>query len=136
MSNGLIIFLYCITCYGLSNLFVFGDGWFHIFSHIRNIASRISEHFGKLFQCMMCFSSNAGIFLSLIDWFLIPQIAFTPFNILLAGTGLWWLALLFDCCFTGGILWIIHHIELFFENIAEGNINNDEDNNDIIQLND
>ena len=135
MSNGLIIFLYCIVCYGWATMQVYMEGPLNIFTHIRNMSSRISEHFGKLFQCMLCFPSNLGWVLSLIDWFLIPQIAFTPFNILFAGTGLWWLAMLFDCCFTGGIVWIIHHIELFFENIAEGNTNDEEDNN-IIQLND
>lgn len=135
MSNWLIIFLYCIVCYGWANIQVFGSGPFKIFEYIRNGSSRISQHFGILFSCMMCFPANLGWVLSLVDWFLIPQIAFTPFNILLAGTGLWWLALLFDCCFTSGIVWIIHHIELFFENIAEGNINNNEEDDDVINLN-
>lgn len=137
MSNGLIIFLYCIACYGWSNMQVFGSGPFRIFEHIRNVSSKISEHFGTMFACMMCFPANIGWFLSLIDWFLIPQIAFTPFNIMLASTGLWWLAMLFDCCFTSGIVWIIHHIELFFENIAEGTIENDNnDDENTILLND
>ena len=77
---------------------VFGSGPFRIFEHIRNVSSKISEHFGTMFACMMCFPANIGWSLSLIDWFLIPQIAFTPFNIMLANTGLWWLAMLFDCC--------------------------------------
>ena len=120
MSTGLIIFLYCIVCYGWTNMQNFTEGPFHIFQHIRNISNSISEHFGKLFSCSICFPANLGWVLSLIDWFLIPQIAFTPFNILLAGTGLWWLAMLFDCCFTSGAVWIIHNIESFFESIAEG----------------
>lgn len=135
MSNGLIIFLYCIVCYGISNMFVFGSGPFKIFEHIRNITSSISEHFGLLFQCMMCFPANLGIILSLVDWFLIPQIAFTPFNIFLTGTGLWWLALLLDCGFTSGIVWIIHHIESFFENIAEGNISDNNEDENVIDVN-
>jgi hypothetical protein len=57
--------------------------------------------------------------MSLIDWFLLPDIAITPFNIILAGTGYWWLALLLDCCFTTGIVWIIHHVEEYFEDLAE-----------------
>lgn len=137
MSNGLIIFLYCIACYGWSNMQVFGSGPFRIFEQIRNVSSKISEHFGTMFACMMCFPANIGWSLSLIDWFLIPQIAFTPFNIMLASTGLWWLAMLFDCCFTSGIVWIIHHIELFFENIAEGTVENDNnDDENTILLND
>ena len=135
MSIWLIIFIYCFMAYGLSNMMVFGSGPFRIFEHIRNLSSSVSEHFGMLFSCMMCFPANLGWVLSLIDWFLIPQVAFTPFNILLAGTGLWWLALIFDCCFTSGAVWFIHHVETFFENLGEGN-NEEEDNNDVLELND
>lgn len=135
MSNGLIILLYCVACYGFSNMMVFGSGPFRIFEHIRNLSSKISEHFGLMFQCMMCFPANLGIVLSLIDWFLIKQLAFTPFNILLTDTTLWWLAMLLDCCFTSGIVWFIHHVELFFENIAEGNVGSvDAENNDTIEI--
>ena len=135
MSIWLIIFIYCFMAYGLSNMMVFGSGPFRIFEHIRNLSSSVSEHFGMLFSCMMCFPANLGWVLSLIDWFLIPQVAFTPFNILLAGTGLWWLALIFDCCFTSGAVWFIHHVESFFENLGEGN-SEEEDNNDVLELND
>ena len=137
MSNGLIIFLYCIMMYGLSNMVVFASGPFRIFEHIRNIANSISEHFGQLFSCMICFPGNISFFLSLINWFFIP-FAFTPFNILLAGTNLWWLAMICDCCFTSGIVWIIHNIESFFESIAEGkNIQEYEDieSDDTINVN-
>lgn len=119
MNTGLIIFCYCIVAYGLANMMVFGSGPFRIFEYIRNISSAISEHFGQLFSCMMCLPANFGWVMSLIDWFLLKDIAITPFNILLAGTGYWWLALLLDCCFTTGIVWLIHHIEEFFENIAD-----------------
>jgi len=100
-------------------MMVFGSGPFRLFEHIRNIASAIGEHFGQLFSCMMCFPANFGWVMSVIDWFLLPDIAITPFNIILAGTGYWWLALLLDCCFTSGMVWFIHHVEELFENIAE-----------------
>ena len=133
MSKWLIILIYCFMCYGWSNMQVFGSGPFRIFEHIRNITSSISEHFGQMFQCMMCFSANLGWALSLVDWFFLKQIAFTPFNILLAGTGLWWLAALMDIGFGAGIVWIIHNITSFFEAIAEGNT---PDNEDIIETHD
>lgn len=133
MSNALIIFLYCIAAYGISNMMVFGSGPFRIFEHIRNITSRISEHFGSLFTCMMCFPANVGWVASLIDWFLVKNAAFTPFNILLIGTNLWWLALILDCFFTSGIVWLIHNIETFFENLGNGTTI-DDDNNDIINV--
>ena len=135
MSNWFILFLYCIAAYGFSNMMVFGSGPFRIFERIRNITDRISEHFGSLFKCMMCFPANLGWVLSLIDWFLIKSIAFTPFNILLAGTGLWWLALILDCFFTSGMVWLMHNVESFFENLGQGNqIQEFEEDNDTIDV--
>lgn len=135
MSNWLIIFMYCIAAYGISNMMVFGSGPFKLFEHIRNITSSISEHFGSMFQCMMCFPANVGWVVSLIDWFFIKKIAITPFNILLAGTNLWWLALICDCCFTSGIVWITHNVESFFESISEGTSSIQENDEESIQIN-
>lgn len=137
MSNGLVIFLYIIMAYGFSNMIVYGSGPFRIFEHIRNTSNNISEHFGSMFSCMMCFPANIGWIISVIDWFLLPSIAITPFNIFLLGTNLWWVALIADCCFTSGAVWIIHNVESFFESIAGGTSKiQEDDNNDIINLND
>ena len=133
MSNWLLIFIYCFVAYGLSNMMVFGSGPFRIFERIRNLTSAISEHFGMLFSCMMCFPANFGWVMSLIDWFLIKEVAITPFNIILVGTNLWWLALILDCCFTSGIVWFIHHIETFFENLG-GSEETVAENNDEIEV--
>ena len=116
MSCGLIIFCYCIVAYGISNIVVFSSGPFKIFEKIRYWSDYLDEHFGQLFSCMMCFPTNLGIVLSILNWFLIP-IAFTPFNILLGTVpALWWLAAILDGAFTSGIVWLIHHIEEWFEN--------------------
>ena len=136
MSNILIIFLYTFAVYGLSNMVVFSSGPFRIFEKIREWSSNLSEHFGTLFSCMICLPSNVGWIASIIDWFLIPNLALTPFNILLAGTNLWWVALIADCCLTSCLVWIIHNVESFFESIANGNSAIQEDDNDIINLHD
>lgn len=116
MSSGLIIFIYSIVAYGICNIIVFGSGPFRIFEKIREWSNDINEHFGQLFSCMMCLPTNLGVVLSLLNWFIIP-IAFTPFNILFAGYGsLWWLAMILDGAFTSGIVWLIHHVEEYFEN--------------------
>lgn len=131
-----MILAYCIAVYGLSNMMVFGSGPFRIFERIRNLSSSISEHFGTLFSCMMCFPANVGWLFSLIDYFFIKSVAVTPFNILLAGSGLWWLIILLDCCFTTGAVWLIHHFESFFENLGGGNsVTEEEKGEDIIELN-
>ena len=137
MSIGLIIFIYCIAVYGFSNMVAFGSGPFRIFEKIREWSSYISDHFSSLFSCMMCLPANVGWIACLIDWFLISEIAITPFNILLFGTNLWWIAIIGDLCFTTGIVWIIHNVESFFESIAEGTASNqiDDIDNDIININ-
>ena len=86
MNIGLIIFIYCISVYGLSNMMVFSSGPFKIFEKIREWSSYISDHFSSLFNCMICLPANIGWIISLIDWFLLNEITFTPFNILLLNT--------------------------------------------------
>ena len=115
MSNGLIILLYCIMAYGACNVIVFGSGPFKIFERIRYWSDYIDEHFGQLFSCMMCLPTNFGIICSLVNWFLIP-VAFTPLNLVFAGTSLWWLAMLCDGAFTSGIVWLIHTVQEYIEN--------------------
>jgi hypothetical protein len=84
----------------------------------------------------MCFPANVGIVVSLLDWFLLPSITLTPFNIALLGTNLWWVAIIADCCLTSGAVWLIHNIESFFESIANGtsNVQEEENNDDIIDV--
>lgn len=136
MNIGLIIFIYCIAVYGLSNMMVFSSGPFKIFEKIREWSSYISEHLSTLFNCMICLPANIGWIMSLIDWFLLTTIGITPFNILLHGTNLWWVTLICDCCFTSGIVWIIHNVESFFESIANGTSTTQTiDDNDILNLN-
>ena len=114
MSNGLIILLYCIMAYGACNVIVFGSEPFKIFERIRYWSDYIDEHFGQLFSCMMCLPTNFGIICSLVNWFLIP-VAFTPFNLVFAGTSLWWLAMLCDGAFTSGVVWLIHTVQEYIE---------------------
>ena len=138
MTNGLIIFCYCIAAYGLCNMVVFGSGPFKIFEWIRYLTNKISDHFGTMFTCMMCFPANVGLFCSLINWFFVDT-PLTPFNIILSGTGLWWLAALCDCAFTSGTVWLIHHIEEYFELSVENKTNTvvtDEVSEDVIEAED
>lgn len=119
MSSFFIIFCYILVAYGACNVIAFGDGPFYIFSKIRSIANNISEHFGKLFTCMMCLPANFGWICSVINWFFIP-IAFTPFNIIFNGyANLWWLALLCDGAFTTGIVYLLYILNDLMEKRIE-----------------
>ena len=126
LNNTIILFIYVVFAYGLSNMVVFGSGPFKIFERLRNVTYRINPHFGQLFQCMMCFPANLGWVMTLLNWFFIP-IAFTPGTMMLSESGLWYVAMIIDCCFTSGAVWFIHHIEEWFENLAEGKNNGDSD---------
>lgn len=108
-TNFLIIFCFSIFAYGVSNMVCYAEGPWGIFEWWRQVADRISTGFGKLFNCMMCFSTWVGFILSVIDFFL--PVAITPFNILLAGSGLWWLIPILDAGFTSGVVWLIHNFE-------------------------
>ena len=88
----------------------YAEGPWGIFEWWREVADNISEGFGKLFNCMMCFSTWVGLLVSIVD-LLIPAAAFTPFNIILAGSGLWWLIPILDAGFTSGAVWLVHNFE-------------------------
>lgn len=110
----LIIIAYIFVAFGFCNMVAFGSGPFRIFERIRDWSESISEHFGLLFKCMMCLPANFGWIVSVLNWFLIP-VAITPFNIILAGTGLWWLAMILDCCFTTGVVWLLYVLDEWLE---------------------
>ena len=76
---------------------------------------------------MMCFSTWVGLVVSIVD-LLIPAAVFTPFNIVLAGTGLWWLIPILDAGFTSGVVWLIHNFEEACE--RHGTIGYIDDNNE------
>lgn len=115
MSNGLIILCYTLVAYGACNVIAFGDGPFYIFTRIREWAFSISEHFAKLFTCMMCLPANFGWICSLFNWFLIPM-AFTPFNIIFDNYPyLWWLAALCDGAFTTAVVYLIFILNEYLE---------------------
>lgn len=115
MFNFLVIFCYILVAYGACNVIAFGEGPFYIFSYLREFAYKISNHFGKLFSCMMCLPANFGWICSIVNWFFIP-IPFTPFNIIFNNNeNLWWLASLCDGAFTTGIVYLLYIINEYLE---------------------
>jgi hypothetical protein len=108
--NVIIVICYVICAYGLANMIVYAEGPWNVFEMLRQITSNISEGFGKLFTCMMCFSTWIGLLFSGID-LLFPNICFTPFNLIISNTSFWWLILLLDAAFTSGAVWLIHNLE-------------------------
>lgn len=112
--NFLLVFCYILFAYGIANMVCYAEGPWGIFEWWREVADHISEGFGKLFNCMMCFSTWVGLLASIVD-LLIPAAVFTPFNLILAGSGLWWLIPILDAGLTSGSVWLLHNLEEAFE---------------------
>lgn len=112
--NFLLVFCYILFAYGIANMVCYAEGPWGIFEWWREVADNISEGFGKLFNCMMCFSTWVGLLASIVD-LLLPTAVFTPFNLILAGSGLWWLIAILDAGFTSGAVWLLHNLEEAFE---------------------
>lgn len=115
----LVIFLAYILCtFGITEMFIFFSGPFSIFDRIREIVAKMGDKFVELFSCVACFSTWVGIILSTINYLFIP-VAFTPFNIILGGTGLWWLIIPLDAALTMGSSWTLYQLDEYLEKNAK-----------------
>lgn len=115
MSNWFILFIYTFFVYGMSVIITQGMGPKNIFFRLRMWANNIGPNFGLLFKCMLCMPTNVGWVFSLFDWFIIKNVAISPFNLLFNGTNLWWLAMILDACYAGGICHILWNIDDFID---------------------
>ena len=106
--NWLIVFIFSIISYGVSNHFVYAHGPMHIYDKIRDIAEKIHPNLGELFQCMICFPTWCGMILSVGNTLFYPEFTLTPAMILLNGIAPWWIIMIFDGFFASGIVWLIH----------------------------
>lgn len=114
----LIVLCYILFAFGISEMFVFFDGPFDIIDKFRKFAYWISPSFGKLFTCMFCISTWIGIVFSTINYFFIP-VNFTPFNIILGETHMWYLIIFMDCMFTCGTTWMLFQLEEMIERLGK-----------------
>lgn len=106
---------YILFVYGMSVIITQGIGPFNIFFRIREWAKGVGSNFGLLFTCMLCMPTNIGWVFSLFDWFLLKNVAISPFNMILQGTNLWWLAMILDACLCGGVCHFIWNIDDYID---------------------
>lgn len=118
MTTWFILFVYCITAYGVSNHFVYAHGPMHMYDKIRELASKIHPNIGELFNCFICFPTWVGMIASVSNMLLIPTLQLTPFMMLAYGSLPWWIIMLLDGFFTSGICWLI---DTWQENLERGN---------------
>ena len=118
MSNAwVIIFIFSIIAYAISNHFVYAHGPAHIYDKIRELANKIHSNLGELFSCMICFPTWVGFILSAANSLLLPTLKLTPSMLLLSGSAPWWVIMILDGFFASGIVWLIHTLQEFFERI-------------------
>lgn len=113
----LTIILYFLLVFGAVELLVFYDGFLHIFEYIRQIAHKIHPHVGELFTCVVCCSCWVGLLLSAMNYLFIST-PFTPFNIILGSTGLWWLIIPMDMAITAGMTLLLYHLDEALERLG------------------
>lgn len=126
MHSLVIFIIFCFVCYSFVNMLLYFDGPFKMFYYIRTFATSISVNFGELFQCPACASTWVSFFISALNLICIPTIAFTPFNMILGGTDLWWLIVLLDGLCGSGTTWLLFK----FEDYLVSNTQTEEDINE------
>lgn len=126
------IFCYIVASYGICNVMIMGSGPFRILEHMRSIASQISEHFGEMFNCFQCLPFNVGMVLSLLNFFFLPSIMLTPFNIILENTGLWPISVFMDGALTSACCYLLYRIDNWLTVNSLVYEENEAKNNDIV----
>lgn len=108
MNSWVVIFIFSILAYSISNHFVYAHGPMHIYDYIRDFAAKIHSNLGELFSCMICFPTWVGFVLSAANLWLLPEVSLTPLMILLNGLAPWWVIIVLDGFFASGIVWLIN----------------------------
>lgn len=113
ISTGMQIFsvlIYFLLAFGLTELLVFYGGPFDILEKFRTLMGKISKQAGKALNCPICTSTWVGGLFSVINYFWIP-IEFTPWNVILGWTRMWYLVIPFDMITTAGIVLLLYHLD-------------------------
>ena len=106
---------YILFSYGITTMLIYFNGPFDIIEYFRKTMNAIHPKLGELFQCPFCLSTWIGGLFSIINYLWIP-IKITPFNMILAGSGLWWLIIPMDSFLTCGPVWLLHVLDEYLEN--------------------
>lgn len=116
-----IFLLFSFICYSGTQFIVYLNGPFHIFEKFRSLMQKTHSQLAELVSCEACTATWVSFFLSALNLIVIPSVAFTPFNLILAGHGLWWLIILLDGLFGSGVSWLLFRIEDALTAIKEEN---------------
>lgn len=127
MYHIFIFVLFSFICYSGTQFLVYLNGPFHIFEKFRKLMQNTNDQLGELISCEACTSTWISFFISALNVIIIPSIPFTPFNLILAGTGLWWMVVLLDGLLGSGVVWMLFRIEDALTAIKEKNQKYEDD---------
>lgn len=114
--------IYILCAYGIANMIVYSSGPFDCLTRLREFMDKYApSNFGELFHCMICFPTWVGVILSAFDIWLLPNISFTPFNMLFNNDSLWYYIIPLDMFITSGTVWLINTFQETFESITNKN---------------
>ena len=111
VSDWVVIFIFSIVAYAISNHFVYAHGPMHLYDKIREIAAKIHSNLGELFGCMICFPTWVGFILSAANTWFLPALKLTPMMLMLSGFAPWWIIMILDGFFASGIVWLINTVQ-------------------------
>ena len=120
-----IFLVFSFICYSATQMIVYLNGPFHIFEKFRQFLQNTNDQLGELVSCEACTSTWMGFFISALNLIIIPTIAFTPFNLILGGHGLWWLIIFLDGMFGSGISWLLFRLEDYLTNNTKNVVENE-----------
>lgn len=111
------IFIYSIVAYGICNIIIFGNGPFHLIKKFHEYLKPKHPILNEMFSCFICLPTTMGFLFSAMNLLLLPTIAFTPMNMLVADKAMWPVIVFLDGMFTSGICWLIHTLQEMMERV-------------------
>ena len=112
----ILVFIYSICAYGISNMVVYASGPLNMFTKLREYSNKyLPSNLGELFECMICFPTWVGMILSILNIIVCPNLTITPFNLIIQDINYWYLIVPLDGFFTSGIVWLIHTFQEMME---------------------
>ena len=107
----IVIFMFSMAVYGISNTIVFANGPFHIFKKMHEYLEDNYPMLNEGLSCMICCPWWVGMVISSINILFFPMFAITPMNYLLADKLLFPFIIFLDGAIASGMNWLIHTIQ-------------------------
>ena len=107
----IIIFIFSLAVYGISNTIVFANGPFHIFKKMHEYLEKTHPMLNEGLSCMICCPWWTGMIISAINILFFPIFPITPMNYVISDKMLFPFIIFLDGAIGSGINWLIHTLQ-------------------------